>query len=172
MASSAIRGTTEHIVTKSSMVSYRLCHFWARNWPKTTLVLQAARRSDQRRHDDLLRTQARLRGLCAQAQVLPERSCTQDRALHSRSRSRQGPRDCKDRGLRCLTSRTKEGRDAVRSSEALPQARPIAPVWAERGQRRVPLCRHSPKSAETGESHPPSDAHVRHISRRARIPPP
>ena len=38
-----------------------------------------------------------------------------DRALHSRSRSRQGPRDCKDRGLCCLTSRTKEGRDAVRS---------------------------------------------------------
>src|ERR1700733_15621261 len=97
MASSAIRGTTEHIVTKSSMVSYRLCHFWARNWPKTTLVLQAARRSDQRRHDDLLRTQARLRGLCAQAQVLPERSCAQNRALHSRSRSRQGPRDCKDK---------------------------------------------------------------------------
>ena len=68
-----------------------------------------------------------------------------DRALHSRSRSRQGPRDCKDRGLRCLTSRMKEGRDAVRSSEAHAQARSIAPAWAERGQRRVPLCRHSPK---------------------------
>src|ERR1700733_5847214 len=31
-----------------------------------------------------------------------------DRALRSRSRSRQGPRNRKDRGLRCLTSRTKE----------------------------------------------------------------
>src|ERR1700729_3455801 len=76
-----------------------------------------------------------------------------DRALRSRSRSRQDPCDCKDRGLRCLTSRTKEGRDAVRSSEAHPQARPTAPARAERGQRRGPLSRHSPKSAETGEAH-------------------
>jgi hypothetical protein len=34
-----------------------------------------------------------------------------------------------------LMSRTKEGRDAVRSPEAHPQARPIAPVRAERSQR-------------------------------------
>jgi hypothetical protein len=45
---------------------------------------------------------------CALKLVLPKRACTQDRALHSRSRSRQGPRNRKDRGLRCLTSRTKE----------------------------------------------------------------
>jgi hypothetical protein len=64
-----------------------------------------------------------------------ERACTQDRALHSRSRSRQGPRNCKDRGLRRLTSRTNEGRDALRSFEAHPQARPIAPARAERSQR-------------------------------------
>ena len=49
----------------------------------SSLVLEATRRSDQRRHDDLLRAQARLRGLRAQAQVLPERACTQDRALRS-----------------------------------------------------------------------------------------
>ena len=45
--------------------------------------LKAARRADQGRHDDLLRAQARLRGLRTQAQVLPERSCTQNRALRS-----------------------------------------------------------------------------------------
>jgi len=77
-----------------------------------------------------------------------------DRALRSRSRSRQGPRNRKDRGLRCLTSRTKEGRDAVRASEAHPQARPIAPAWPKGSQGRVPLSRYRPKSAETGESHP------------------
>ena len=44
----------------------------------------------------------------------------------------------------------KEGRDALRSSEMVAQARSIAPAWPERGQRRV-SCRHSRKSAETGE---------------------
>ena len=51
--------------------------------PFTALVLEAAGRSNQRRHDDLLRTQARLRGLRAQAEMLPKRACTQDRALRS-----------------------------------------------------------------------------------------
>jgi hypothetical protein len=35
-------------------------------------------------------------------------------------------------------SGTKEDRDALRSPEAHPQARSIAPAWPERGQRRVP----------------------------------
>jgi hypothetical protein len=47
----------------------------------------------------------------------------------------EAARDCKDRGLRRLPSRTKEGRDAVRSPEAHPLARPIAPPRAERSQR-------------------------------------
>ena len=49
----------------------------------SSLIPQATRRSDQRRHDDLLRPQAGLPRLRAQAQVLPERSCTQNRALRS-----------------------------------------------------------------------------------------
>ena len=48
----------------------------------SSLVLEATRRSDQRRHDDLLRAQARLRSVRAQSDVLPKRACTQDRALH------------------------------------------------------------------------------------------
>jgi hypothetical protein len=47
--------------------------------------------------------------LCAQAQVLPKRARTQDRAVGPRSCSRQGARNCQDRGLRCLTPPTKEG---------------------------------------------------------------
>ena len=39
-------------------------------------------------------------------------------------------------------------------------------VEPERGQRRVPIGRHSPKSAETGEAHPPSGADLRHMRRR------
>ena len=116
--------------------------------------------------------QARLRRLRAQAQVLPEHAGTQDRALRPRSRSRQGARDRQDRCLRRLTSRAKEGRDAVRSSEAHPQARPIAPARAERSQRRVPIGRHRPKPAETGEAHPPSDAGLRHMRRRGPTRPP
>ena len=61
-----------------------LCLPWRQRAEEiSSLVLEATRRSDQRRHDDLLRAPARLRGLRAQAQVLPERSCTQDRALRS-----------------------------------------------------------------------------------------
>ena len=75
----------------------------------------------------------------------------------------------KGRGLRRLVSRTKESRDALRSSEAHPQAWSIAPPWPERGQRRVPISRHRPKSAETGEAHPPPGADLRHIRRRTQI---
>src|ERR1700722_2047745 len=63
-------------------------------------------------------------------------------------------------------SRTKEGRDALRSSEAHPQAGSIAPPWSKRSQRRVPISRHRPKSPETGEAHPSSDADLRHMRRR------
>src|SRR3984957_2334020 len=74
--------------------------------------------------------------------------------------------DRKDRGLRRLMSRTKEGRDALRSSEAHPQARSIAPPWPERSQGRVPIGRHRPKSAETGETHPLPGAILRPVRRR------
>src|ERR1700722_19960860 len=63
-------------------------------------------------------------------------------------------------------SRTKEGRDALRSSEAHPQAGSIAPPWSKRSQRRVPISRHRPKSPETGEAHPSSGADLRHMRRR------
>ena len=49
----------------------------------SSLVLEAARRSDQRSHDDLLRAQAGLSRLRAQAPVLPERACAQNRSLRS-----------------------------------------------------------------------------------------
>src|SRR5271166_250307 len=62
-------------------------------------------------------------------------------------------------------SRTKEGRDALRSPEAHPQARSIASAWAEWSQRRVPVGRHRPKSAETGEADPPSGADLRRMRR-------
>src|SRR5271154_6550321 len=65
-------------------------------------------------------------------------------------------------------SRKKKGRDALRSSEAHPQARSIAPPSPERGQRRVPLSRHRPKSAKIGEAHSAAGAHLRHMRRRAR----
>jgi hypothetical protein len=56
----------------------------------------------------------------------------------------------KDGGLRRLLSRTKEGRDTLRASEAHPQARSMAPAWLKRSQGRVPLSRHSPKNAKIG----------------------
>ena len=49
----------------------------------SSLIPQATRRSDQRRHEDHLRAQAGLPRLHAQVPVLPERVCTQDRALCS-----------------------------------------------------------------------------------------
>ena len=58
------------------------------------------------------------------------------------SRSRQGARNRKERGLRCHTPPTSEGRDALHSPEAHTQARSIAPAWPERSERRVPVGRH------------------------------
>src|ERR1700722_16465503 len=63
-------------------------------------------------------------------------------------------------------SRTKKGRDALRSSEAHPQTRSIAPSWPERSQGRVPIGRYRPKSAETGETHPLPGAGLRPVRRR------
>ena len=51
----------------------------------------------------------------------------------------------------------------VQKMSATLQARSIAPAWPERGQRRVPVGRHSPKSAKTGEAHPLSGADLRHL---------
>jgi hypothetical protein len=48
-----------------------------------SLVLETAGRGDERRHDDLLRSQARLRRLRAQAKMLPEHARAQDCALRS-----------------------------------------------------------------------------------------
>jgi hypothetical protein len=47
----------------------------------SSLIPQAARRADEGRHDDLLRAQAGLPRLRAQAPVLPERACAQNRTL-------------------------------------------------------------------------------------------
>src|SRR5580698_1130954 len=66
-------------------------------------------------------------------------------------------------------SRTKEGRDALRSSEADPQARSIAPPWPKWSQGRVPVGRHSPKPPETGEAHPSSGTDLRHMRRRGKL---
>jgi hypothetical protein len=49
----------------------------------SSLVPQATRRADEGRHDDLLRVQAGPPRLRAQAPVLPERACAQNRALCS-----------------------------------------------------------------------------------------
>jgi hypothetical protein len=56
-----------------------------------------------------------------------------------------------------------ESRDALRSSEAHPQPRSIAPPRSKRSPRRGPIGRHCPKPEETGETHPPSDARIRHM---------
>ena len=53
----------------------------AKSSRNTTALSPAARRADEGRDDDLLCAQAGLRGLRAQAQVLPECSCAQNRAL-------------------------------------------------------------------------------------------
>jgi radical SAM protein with 4Fe4S-binding SPASM domain len=63
---------------------------------------------------------------------------------------------------------TGPGRDAVCASQAHPQARPIAPPWPKRGERRVPIGGHCPKPAETGCSSP-SHAGLRHMRRSGQL---
>jgi hypothetical protein len=75
------------------------------------------------------------------------------RSIHEAARDKARA-IAKTEALRRLTPGTKEGRDALRSSIAHPQARSVARAGSERSQRRVPIGRHRPKSPKTGEAHP------------------
>src|SRR6202040_2301277 len=57
-----------------------------------------------------------------------------------------------DRGLHRLTTRAKEGRDAVRSPQTHPQTRSVATTRSLRRPRRVPPRRHGAESTETGQT--------------------
>ena len=55
------------------------------------------------------------------------------RSVHEAARDKA--RNRQDRSLRCLTPRTEESRDALRSPETNPEARPATPSRAKRSQR-------------------------------------
>jgi hypothetical protein len=67
--------------------------------------------------------ETRLRGMRSQAQMLPEQPGPQGAALHPRGSARHGARDRKVFGGAGLSTATQEGRDAVCSPQANPQAR-------------------------------------------------
>ena len=101
---------------------------------------------------------------CAlEAEVLPERACTQDRALHSRSRSRQGPRNRKDRGLRCLAPRTKKVEMLFAHLKRILRLDRLRLRGPKRSQGRVPIGRHCPKPEGNWPSSSPSGARIRHM---------
>jgi hypothetical protein len=71
------------------------------------------------------------------------------RSIHGRPRHGQGHR--RDRRLCHLAARAEEGRDALRPSQAHPEARSAATTRTERRQGRVPPRRRSPKPQEAGQ---------------------
>src|SRR5438270_5138238 len=77
---------------------------------------------------------------------------------YRRRRSRYGARHRRHRCLCHLKARTKKGRDAVRSPQTHPEARPPAIARTERRPRRVPPCRYGPKPQEAGQAHPNATA--------------
>ena len=112
------------------------------------------RRRRSRRLHALPRQQVRLRSLRAEADVLPQRTGPQDPALDPRGRPRHGQGHRQDRRLRDLATPAEEGRDAVRPSQAHPEARSAEVTRAERGARRVPPCRRRPEPQEARQAGP------------------
>ena len=129
------------------------------------------RRSDQRRHEDLLRAAASRTATPARSSPSAARTC-----LHARSRAlfMQAARDDKARAIAKTEAYAVSRRERKKVEmlfahhEAHPWARSIAPPRSKRSQRRIPLSRHRPKSAKTGEAYPPPCADPRHIRRRGR----
>ena len=125
----------------------------------STDLSSAAHRSSMK--DGMMRYRAsklRLRGLPAEAALLPERAGAQDPALDPRRRPRHGARHRQDRGLPDLTPPAQEGRDAVRPPQAHPEARSPAITRAERRPRRVPPRRHRPEPPEARQADPGAGA--------------
>ena len=96
-------------------------------------VLHAARRLLEERRDPLSRRSARLRRLVLKPGAV--RICSHARLRDPFTKPLvTRPCDRQDKGLRRLVSRTREGRDALRSSEAHPQTWPIAPARPNRAK--------------------------------------
>ena len=76
----------------------------------------------------------------------------------TRGRPRHGPRYRHHRRLRHLTPRAEEGRDAVRSPQAHPEARPPATTRTERGPRRVPSRSGRTEPSQTRKTDPDAGA--------------
>jgi transposase len=82
----------------------------------------------------------------------------QDTAVDPRGRSRHGPRYRSHRCLRHLATAAEEGRDAVRASQAHPEARPAATTRTEWSPRRVPPRSRRPEPPQTGQGDPDASA--------------
>ena len=92
--------------------------------------------------------QDRLRRLRAEARVLPQRAGSEGDPFHPRRRQGRRPRHRQDRRLRHLPTRTEEGRDAVRTPQAHPQAGSAAPSRSLRRPRRVSSSPPPPRTCE------------------------
>ena len=85
--------------------------------------------------DPLSRKDLRLWALPDESQMLPKGPGAQNPAQHLRGRPRRRPCARGHRGVRAIASRSQAGRNAVRSLEAHPQARPSSAPWPARRTR-------------------------------------
>ena len=83
----------------------------------------------------------------------------QDPALHPRGCPRHGARHRRHRCLCHLAPPAEEDRDAVRPSQAHPEARQAAATGTERCPRRVPPRRRRPEPPQTRQAHPDAGTH-------------
>src|SRR5204862_7483958 len=113
---------------------------------------------------------AGLRALFIEAAVLSERARSQNPAFYRRRRARYGARHRRHRCLCHLKARTKKGRDAVRSPQTHPEARPPAIARTERRPRRVPPRRDRSEPPQTRQADPNTRANPG-VRSRARATP-
>src|SRR5262245_31052476 len=105
----------------------------------------------QSEHHHLSRQPIGLREMPDEGALLSAHTATKDRAQYSRIRARRRSQYCEDRGLPAIAQGSKEGRDAVRTPQADPEAESVALAWTQRSSRRIPLGSGCADSTTNGE---------------------
>ena len=105
----------------------------------------------QSQHHHLSRQPGRVQQVSDEVMLLSEHAESEDRPQHPRIGKRCRSRRCQDRCLQAITQGSQEGRGALRSPQANPEARSPAIARTEWGSRRVSSGGNSAEPTTNGE---------------------
>ena len=105
----------------------------------------------QSQHHHLSRQPSRVQQVSDEVTLLSEHAESEDRPQHPRIGKRCRSRRCQDRCLQAITQGSQEGRGALRSPQANPEARSPAIARTEWGSRRVSSGGNSAEPTTNGE---------------------